>query len=173
MNNYLGIDLINKADSFTYEFGHKQLSLSDTLLKYKLAYRENHVSPSDSPLSSSHAIESPCSSANNSKSPGLSTEAWWKNVCEICKKLFKTQNILRQHMRIHTGDKPFCCDICHKSFSQMASLKYHLATHSDERPYQCHVCLKSFKLKPPFKKHLRDCKSTHSPIDQSSLSSIY
>ena len=164
LNNYLGIDLINKTGGFTYEFGHKQLSLSDTLLKYKLAYREDRVSPSNSPVSSSQTIES----------PGLVTEAWWKNVCEICKKSFKTQNILRQHMRIHTGVKPFCCDICHKSFSQMASLKYHLATHSDERPYQCQVCLKSFKLKPPFKKHLRECKSQpHSPVDQSSLSSIY
>lgn len=87
-----------------------------------------------------------------------STNSNTKHACEVCKKTFKTQNILRQHMRIHTGDKPFVCDICSKAFSQMASLKYHLATHSDARPYSCHVCSKTFKLKPPFKKHIKECQ---------------
>lgn len=80
-----------------------------------------------------------------------------KHTCNICKKSFKTQNILRQHMRIHTGDKPFVCEICQKAFSQMASLKYHLATHSDDRPFKCEDCSKTFKLKPPFKKHIKEC----------------
>ena len=84
-----------------------------------------------------------------------------KHLCEVCDKSFKTQNILRQHMRIHTGDKPFVCNICSKAFSQMASLKYHSATHSDERPYSCDYCSKTFKLKPPFKKHVRECRSKH------------
>ncbi len=82
-----------------------------------------------------------------------------KNVCQICQKNFKTHNILRQHMRVHTGDKPFTCDVCKKSFSQMASLKYHMATHSDARPYQCEKCEKTYKLKPPIKKHIKECQS--------------
>ena len=89
------------------------------------------------------------------RSNGLSST---KYACDICNKTFKTQNILRQHMRIHTGDKPFVCEICNKAFSQMASLKYHLATHSDARPYRCEVCSKTFKLKPPFKKHIKECQ---------------
>lgn len=84
-----------------------------------------------------------------------------KHVCNVCKRTFKTQNILRQHTRIHTGDKPFVCEICNKAFSQMASLKYHSATHSDERPFSCDYCNKTFKLKPPFKKHVRECRTKH------------
>lgn len=125
---------------------------------------QNFVSPSlsDSPSPSQMAdIASPHSrslnssylSCNNGGSHGNT-----KHACEVCKKTFKTQNILRQHMRIHTGDKPFVCDICTKAFSQMASLKYHLATHSDARPYRCEVCSKTFKLKPPFKKHIKECQ---------------
>lgn len=91
------------------------------------------------------------SNSNNNNDPEF------KHNCNICRKSFKTQNILRQHMRIHTGDKPFVCDLCNKAFSQMASLKYHQATHSDDRPYKCDGCAKTFKLKPPFKKHIKDC----------------
>lgn len=83
-----------------------------------------------------------------------------KHACTLCRKSFKTQNILRQHMRIHTGDKPFVCDICKKAFSQMASLKYHQATHSDDRPFKCDKCSKTFKLKPPFKKHIKECSQS-------------
>lgn len=111
---------------------------------------------------------------NGSSSP---TSSSTKHPCTLCKKTFKTQNILRQHMRIHTGDKPFVCDICHKAFSQMASLKYHSATHSDDRPYKCSNCPKTFKLKPPYKKHVKECQpksnnqvsSTSSSFNYSSI----
>ena len=96
------------------------------------------------------------SGGKHSSSHGGDT-LYTKHTCNICKKSFKTQNILRQHMRIHTGDKPFVCEICQKAFSQMASLKYHLATHSDDRPFKCEDCSKTFKLKPPFKKHIKEC----------------
>ncbi len=136
------------------------------LVKYSLCLfpesNTNFVSPSlsESP-SPSHMLDtspinvrSHFAYLNTSQSTNGST----KHACEVCKKTFKTQNILRQHMRIHTGDKPFVCDICNKAFSQMASLKYHLATHSDARPYRCEVCSKTFKLKPPFKKHIKECQ---------------
>jgi hypothetical protein len=111
---------------------------------------------------------------NGSSSPSSSST---KHPCTLCKKTFKTQNILRQHMRIHTGDKPFVCEICHKAFSQMASLKYHSATHSDDRPYKCSNCPKTFKLKPPYKKHVKEClpksnnqvSSTSSSFNYSSI----
>jgi uncharacterized Zn-finger protein len=111
------------------------------------------VSPSLSESPSPSHLKEECSLNSSYLSNGGHT----KHACDVCKKTFKTQNILRQHMRIHTGDKPFVCDICTKAFSQMASLKYHLATHSDARPYRCEVCSKTFKLKPPFKKHIKEC----------------
>lgn len=96
-----------------------------------------------------------------------------KHCCNICKKSFKTQNILRQHMRIHTGDKPFVCEICNKAFSQMASLKYHLATHSDDRPFKCEDCSKTFKLKPPFKKHIKECPQRLQKLQEQKLTTAH
>ena len=129
----------------------------------------------------SQSSRSGAAAASNSVGLVMSSSGT-KHSCHICKKTFKTQNILRQHMRIHTGDKPFSCDICNKSFSQMASLKYHLATHSDDRPFRCDNCSKTFKLKPPYKKHIKECSQPrhasqkHQPSSSSSnasSSSVY
>lgn len=39
-----------------------------------------------------------------------------KHVCSECKKSFIYKSNLENHMRIHSGDKPFFCDICDLRF---------------------------------------------------------
>ncbi len=152
---------------------HKQHSLNEFKPKKtgQCALRLTSPTTADqlkqqSPNSSSSSSSSSSSASTRSSSSVVTKQEvkdheHVKNTCQICDKSFKTQNILRQHLRIHTGDKPFVCTICSKAFSQMASLKYHLATHSDERPYCCEYCSKTFKLKPPFKKHVRECRAKY------------
>lgn len=52
--------------------------------------------------------------------------------CKICSKILKTQSYLSNHMRLHSGIKPFKCNQCKKAFRFLPNLRIH------ERKY----CLK-------------------------------
>jgi KRAB domain-containing zinc finger protein len=58
--------------------------------------------------------------------------------CHICGRGFSVKSYLHNHIRTHTGDKPYKCDVCGKGFSQNSILQNHIKTHSGDKPYKCH-----------------------------------
>ncbi|XP_060757611.1 transcription factor E4F1 isoform X2 [Neoarius graeffei] len=76
-------------------------------------------------------------------------------VCHICEKTFKTANILRTHLSIHTDKKDFKCDLCETAFRTKGSLIRHNRRHTDERPYQCNQCGLSFRESGALTRHLK------------------
>src|SRR6218665_176772 len=106
-------------------------------------------------------------------------------VCNICKSLYVNRHVLKQHMMIHTGEKPFKCTLCDKQFRLKTNLRYHvdnhngkkrhlkelctlcgkslyssympthMRMHSGEKPFECSICFKSFPKKSNLEGHMR------------------
>jgi len=78
-----------------------------------------------------------------------------KYKCNECDKYFSSSGF-RQHMKTHSGEKPFECAVCSKRFLYRANLVQHGRTqHSIEKPYKCHLCSKQFSTAGYLTVHMR------------------
>ncbi|XP_066977475.1 uncharacterized protein [Macrobrachium rosenbergii] len=75
--------------------------------------------------------------------------------CEICLKRFYHRAHYNEHMRLHTGEKPYMCELCGKKFSWHDSVKKHMQTHSAESKYKCRLCGKWFRWLQGVRQHLQ------------------
>ncbi|XP_013783207.1 zinc finger protein 883-like [Limulus polyphemus] len=75
--------------------------------------------------------------------------------CNLCGKGFTEQSSLRKHAFTHTGEKPYVCDVCGKKFTQRAHLKVHMRIHNKEKPYRCPYCEKTFAYHNVLIRHQR------------------
>nr|XP_023023099.1 zinc finger protein 728-like [Leptinotarsa decemlineata] len=83
-------------------------------------------------------------------------------VCDICGMRLSCKGKLPQHLRTHTGDKPFACDFCPKKFIAKDILAAHLRVHTGEKPYECGFCGKKFAHSAPYR--LKISKKTRSSM---------
>ncbi|XP_053909310.1 zinc finger protein 131 isoform X1 [Cuculus canorus] len=84
------------------------------------------------------------------------------HICQYCDKQFDHFGHFKEHLRKHTGEKPFECPNCHEHFARNSTLKCHLtacqsgagAKKGRKKLYECQVCNSVFNSWDQFKDHL-------------------
>uniref|UniRef100_A0A4W5QWH1 Zic family member 3 n=1 Tax=Hucho hucho TaxID=62062 RepID=A0A4W5QWH1_9TELE len=88
--------------------------------------------------------------------PSLHT-CFWED-CPREGKSFKAKYKLVNHIRVHTGEKPFNCPFhgCGKMFARSENLKIHKRIHTGEKPFKCEFegCDRRFANSSDRKKHM-------------------
>ncbi|XP_065883171.1 zinc finger and SCAN domain-containing protein 12-like [Dysidea avara] len=74
---------------------------------------------------------------------------------DVCQKRFLKHSNVTDHMRIHSGNKPYQCSVCQRKFACHTTLLHHTRVHTVEKPYQCNICQKRFTRNYGLIKHLR------------------
>ncbi|XP_042233581.1 protein bric-a-brac 1-like isoform X5 [Homarus americanus] len=85
--------------------------------------------------------------------PGRGQDISRMHKCSYCDYTTYFTTNLRNHMRRHTGEKPYSCPHCSYSAITKQSLERHLHTHRRETPFQCPFCPYASNEKADVKMH--------------------
>ena len=72
-----------------------------------------------------------------------------------CNKRFSTKGNMNQHIKRHIGIKNHKCSICCMAFVCKSDLKRHCLTHTGEKPFECKYCKKRFPRSDTLNTHIK------------------
>jgi len=100
--------------------------------------------------------------------------------CHECGKMFTRQMRYDEHLRTHTGERPYICNFadCNKTFIRKTHVERHVLTHLDVKPVACSAgCGKTFTTLQKMRKHLtshdRQCTECNRKFKSESLYDLH
>ena len=72
------------------------------------------------------------------------SERTYKFTCAVCGGSFNNKTVYRDHVNMHTGNRPYQCGVCSKAFKQISTYSRHMNLHRSGGRFQCTVCGESF-----------------------------
>lgn len=64
--------------------------------------------------------------------------------CSFCGEKFRFSGVRNLHEKTHTGEKEYACQYCGKEFARRYVMILHERTHTGEKPFSCDFCGKRF-----------------------------
>lgn len=165
-SNSIDDDHVNIGAIKTSSIGGKSMSYASVLNeKIMSLYKkgnlskkewENLIEISDSPETAK--LEDMADKRNNKTDP---------NECPICNRILSCRSALRQHYRIHTGERPYRCKLCRRSFTTKGNLKTHISVHKlkpfIKTQHKCPICHKHYSNELALQQHIN--MHTGEPVD--------
>ena len=78
-----------------------------------------------------------------------------KTPCTICGKMFTKTRMIQHINAVHTEEhlKPFSCGMCSKGFATQERLRNHMNIHTGNKPHVCKYCGRGFADKANMRMH--------------------
>lgn len=75
--------------------------------------------------------------------------------CPVCPYKTTNSSHLKQHFRVHSGEKPYPCPQCSMRFTQKSNLQRHLLVHTRNKTHSCDFCSFTSFNRVDFALHMR------------------